>query len=270
MHPMLNIAIRAIRKAGNFIIRQYEILNTINYKIHLNKHFIINFEKKITNIIIEIIHKSYPLHNFITTRNNCNYTQKNNHIQWVIDPLNNINNFIKKFPHFATSITIRIKGRTEIVVIYDPIRNELFSANRGGGALLNGCRLRCSINKNLEDTILATYFSETNKQQSIHLLNNLYIKCKDFRYTGSSLLDLAYVAVGRVDGLFATGIKPYSLIGGELIIREAGGLMSDLLGNTNYLVSGNIIAGNAKIIKEISLFFRIYLNSNLNKNQKHN
>ncbi|QOI10936.1 inositol monophosphatase [Blochmannia endosymbiont of Colobopsis nipponica] len=261
MHPMLNIATRAIRKAGNFIIKQYEILDTLSHKINIHKNNILNIKKTTERIIIKTIRESYPAHIFITNKDNCDFTQANNSIEWIIDPLNSVDNFIKQFPHFAISITIRIKGQIEIVVTYDPIRNEIFSASRGRGAQLNSYRSRCSMNTKLNNAILAIFLNKKIKKQiPDDLLKKLYVKCKDFRYTGSPLLDLAYVAVGRVDGLLATGIHPYNLAGGSLIIKESGGLISDLIGDQNYLKSGNVIAGNTKITKEIISFTRIYLN----------
>ncbi|MEG3054411.1 MAG: inositol-1-monophosphatase, partial [Hafnia paralvei] len=173
---------------------------------------------------------------------------------WVVDPLDGTANFIKRLPHFAVSIAVRIKGRTEVAVVYDPMRNELFTATRGQGAQLNGYRLRGAAAKDLDGTILATGFPFKVKQHApayIAILGKLFTQCADFRRTGSAALDLAYVAAGRVDGFFEIGLKPWDFAGGELLVREAGGLVTDFVGGHNYLSSGNIIAGNPRVVKAI-------------------
>ncbi|TFT80258.1 inositol-1-monophosphatase, partial [Proteus mirabilis] len=174
--------------------------------------------------IIEIIRKSYPKHTIITEESG-ELLGEDHDIQWVIDPLDGTTNFIKRLPHFSVSIAVRIKGRTEVAVVYDPMRNELFSAVRGQGAQLNGYRLRGSNARDLDGAVLATGFPFKAKQHSaayMNMLTKLFVPCADFRRTGSAALDLAYVAAGRVDGFFEIGLKPWDFLAGELIAREAG------------------------------------------------
>lgn len=172
----------------------------------------------------------------------------------MIDPLDGTANFIKRFPHFSVSIAVRIKGRTEVAVVYDPMRNELFTATRGQGAQPNGYRLRGTSAKDLDGTILATGFPFKAKQHApayINLIGKLFTQCADFRRTGSAALDLAYVAAGRVDGFFEIGLKPWDFAAGELLVREAGGVVTDFVGGHNSFSSGNVVAGNPRVVKAL-------------------
>ncbi|UVK77154.1 MAG: inositol-phosphate phosphatase [Sodalis sp. Fle] len=252
MHPMLNIAIRAARKAGDLIAKYYETPDGVDASPQGNNDFTgANIEREAERLIIEIIHKFYPLHTIIGKKYG-ELIDENHDVKWIIIPLDGTINFIKRFPHFAVSIAVRIKGHTEIAVIYDPIRNELFSANRGQGAQLNGYRLRGSTARDLNNAILAINFPFKQKQDSpsyIMLLSKLFIQCADFRCSGSNALDLAYIAAGRIDGFFKIILKPCDCFGGELLVREAGGLVTDFKGGHNYLLSGNLVSGNPRMVK---------------------
>ena len=253
MHPMLNIAIRAARKAGNLIAKNYETPDAVETTQKGSNDFVTNVDRDAEHLIIETIRKSYPKHTIISEERG-ELVGEDHDIQWVVDPLDGTANFIKRLPHFAVSIAVRIKGRTEVAVVYDPMRNELFTATRGQGAQLNGYRLRGTTAKDLDGTILATGFPFKVKQHApayIAILGKLFTQCADFRRTGSAALDLAYVAAGRVDGFFEIGLKPWDFAGGELLVREAGGLVTDFVGGHNYLSSGNIIAGNPRVVKAI-------------------
>ncbi|UDG81643.1 Inositol-1-monophosphatase [Candidatus Profftia lariciata] len=253
MHPMLNIAIRSARMAGNLIIKNYDFPNARTITQAGKYNFGTNIDRNAECLIIDTIHKSYP-HHIIINAESSNSLSIDHDIQWIINPLDCNTNFIKNFPHFSVSIAVRIKDRTEVAVVYDPMRNELFTATRGQGAQLNGYRLRCTMSKDLDNTILATSYPYTARKKAIiyfSILSKLLTKCTDFRCTGVTSLDLAYVAAGRVDGLFEICLKSWKFIGGELLVREAGGLVTDFLGDHNYLKLGNIIAGNPRIVKAI-------------------
>ncbi|ACX87055.1 inositol-1-monophosphatase [Pectobacterium parmentieri] len=253
MHPMLNIAIRAARKAGNLIAKNYETPDAVEASQKGSNDFVTNVDRDAERLIIEVIRKSYPQHTIIGEE--CGeLAGEDPAVQWVIDPLDGTTNFIKRLPHFAVSIAVRIKGRTEVAVVYDPMRNELFSATRGQGAQLNGYRLRSSTARDLDGTVLATGFPFKLKQHSksyIDIISALFTQCADFRRTGSAALDLAYVAAGRVDGFFEIGLKPWDFAGGELLVREAGGIVTDFVGAHNYMTSGNLVAGNPRVVKAI-------------------
>ncbi|WMQ73117.1 MAG: Inositol-1-monophosphatase [Sodalis sp.] len=251
MHPMLNIAIRAARMAANFIAKHYEIHDAVEASQKGSNDFVTNVDREAERLIVGVICKSYPRHAIIGEESG-ELAGEDTDVQWIIDPLDGTTNFIKRFPHFAVSIAVRIKGRTEVAVVYDPMRNELFTASRGQGAQLNGHRLRVGSARDLDGTILATGFPFKQKQHAnsyIALVSKLFIQCADFRRTGSAALDLAYVAAGRIDGFFEIGLKPWDFAGGELLVREAGGLVTDFTGGHNHTLSGNIVAGNPRIVK---------------------
>lgn len=253
MHPILTIAVRAARKAGNLIAKNYETLDTIEASQKGAHDFVTNVDRDAEHLIIEVIRKSYPQHTIVTEERG-ELIGEDQNVQWVIDPLDGTSNFIKRFPHFSVSIAVRIKGRTEAAVVYDPMRNELFTASRGQGAQLNGYRLRGTHAKDLDGTILATGFPFKHKQHAapyIKVIGTLFTQCADFRRTGSAALDLAYVAAGRVDGFFEIGLKPWDFAAGELLVRESGGLVTDFIGGHNYFSSGNVVAGNPRVVKAI-------------------
>lgn len=267
MHPMLNIAVRAARKAGNLIAKSYETPDSVEASQKGSNDFVTNIDKEAERLIIEVIRKSYPKHTIITEEAG-ELAGEDQDVQWVIDPLDGTTNFIKRLPHFSVSIAVRIKGRTEVAVVYDPMRNELFSAVRGQGAQLNGYRLRGSNARDLDGTILATGFPFKQKQYAttyINIIGKLFTQCADFRRTGSAALDLAYVAAGRVDGFFEIGLKPWDFAAGELLARESGSLVCDFTGGHNYLLTGNIVAGNPRMVRSMLALMRDELSEALKR-----
>ncbi|MFI4819159.1 MAG: inositol monophosphatase family protein [Enterobacterales bacterium] len=254
MNPIINIAIRAARKAGDLINRFYESIDFLNKKKNNNIYYINHISKLVKNLIISIINKSYPDHSILGYKKT---KIQNKEIQWIIIPIDSKINFIKKFPHFAVSISLIIKNITELSVIYDPIKNEMFTASRGYGAYLNGFRIRVGLNKNLDETIISSKFSFSNKKNCkiyLNLFKKIFSNNNYLRSTGSTSLDLSYVASGKIDGYFEMFINPIYFISGDLIIRESGGLLTDFLGESNYLISNNIIAGNSKIIRSLMYY----------------
>lgn len=253
MHPMLNIAIRAARKAGNHIAKSLENADKIESTQKGNNDFVTNVDKEAEALIIAIIQSSYPEHSIITEESGL-IEGKDKDVQWIIDPLDGTNNFVKGLPHFSVSIAVRLNGKTEVACVYDPMLNELFTAQRGAGAQLNNARIRVKGLKDLQGTILATGFPFKQKQHSeayLNILSSLFVECADFRRTGSAALDLCYLASSRVDGYFELGLKPWDMAAGELIAREAGAILTDFAGNTNYMQSGNIVASSARGVKAI-------------------
>ncbi|AFP85208.1 inositol-1-monophosphatase [secondary endosymbiont of Ctenarytaina eucalypti] len=251
MHPMLNIAIRAVRKAGNVITKYYELPDAVETHQKGENDFVTNVAREAERLIIEVIRRCFPHHSIIGEELG-ELVGTDTDVRWIIDPLDGTTNFIKRFPHFSVSLAVCIKDRTEVAVVYDPMRNEMFTASRGQGAQLNGYRLRSSAARNLDGIILATGFPFKQKKYAnnyMSLVSQLFVKCADFRRTGSAALDLAYVAAGRVDGFFEIGLHPWDFAGGELLVREAGGLVTDFMGNHNYLLSGNLVAGNPSVVK---------------------
>ena len=267
MHPMLTIAVRAARKAGNLIAKNYETPDAVEASQKGTNDFVTNVDRDAEHLIIDVIRKSYPQHSIVSEERG-ELIGEDRDVQWVIDPLDGTANFIKRFPHFSVSIAVRIKGRTEVAVVYDPMRNELFTATRGQGAQLNGYRLRGTNAKDLDGTILATGFPFKVKQHAtpyINIVGKLFTQCADFRRTGSAALDLAYVAAGRVDGFFEIGLKPWDFAAGELLVREAGGLVTDFVGGHNHFRSGNVVAGNPRVVKAMLATMREELSEALKR-----
>ncbi|MDW6092078.1 inositol-1-monophosphatase [Vibrio rhizosphaerae] len=253
MHPMLNIAIRAARKAGNHIAKSLENAEKIQSTQKGTNDFVTNVDQEAESIIVDVIKNSYPEHVIIAEENGV-IEGKDKDVQWIIDPLDGTTNFLKGLPHFSVSIAVRIKGKTEVACVYDPMLNELFTAQRGAGAQLNSSRIRVNALKDLQGTVLATGFPFKQKQHAesyLKIVSSLFNECADFRRTGSAALDLCYVAANRVDGYFELGLKPWDMAAGELIAREAGAIVTDFAGGTEYVKSGNIVASSAKGTKAI-------------------
>ena len=245
MHPMLNIAVRAARKAGNLIAKHYETPDSVETSQKGSNDFVTNVDKAAEAIIIETIRKSYPQHTIITEESG-EHAGEEQDVQWVIDPLDGTTNFVKRLPHFSVSI----------------------AAPRGQGAQLNVYRLRGSNARDLDGTIIATGFPFKAKQHAttyMNILGNMFTECADFRRTGSAALDLAYVAAGRVDGYFEIALKPWDFAAGELIAREAGAIVCDFTGGHNYLLTGNIVAGNPRVVKAMLANMREQLSDALKR-----
>ncbi|WP_105903355.1 inositol-1-monophosphatase [Vibrio gangliei] len=267
MHPMLNIAIRAARVAGNHIAKSLENTDKIESTQKGQNDFVTNIDKEAELLIIDTIKKSYPDHCIVGEEGGA-VDGKDTDVQWIIDPLDGTTNFMKGFPHFSVSIAVRMRGKTEVACVYDPIRNELFTAQRGSGAQLNNARLRVNPIKDLNGAILATGFPFKQKQHSesyIKIVGGLFTECADFRRSGSAALDLCYLAAGRVDGYFELGLKPWDIAAGELIAREAGAILTDFAGGTNYLASGNIVGSSARGVKSILKHVREHANEGMMK-----
>lgn len=267
MHPMLNIAVRAARSAGKVIVRSLEQFDKVEIESKGSNDFVTSVDISAEEAIIETIRKSYPDHTIIGEESGV-LTGSDDNVQWIIDPLNGTTNFIKGIPHFAVAIAIKVKGKLDQSVIYDPIRGELFTASRGKGAQLNNTRIRVKASKTLSGTILATGFPVRHKQHTaayMSMFSSLFDQCSDMRHAGSPALDLAYVAAGRVDGFFEIGLKPWDTAAGELLIIEAGGLVTDFTGGHNHATSGNIATANTRLLKEVLKTIRPHLGAALSK-----
>ncbi|WP_394130987.1 inositol-1-monophosphatase [Shewanella maritima] len=267
MHPMLTIATRAARAAGQTIMRAFTDLDRIEISTKGTNDFVTSVDKEAEAAIIYQIRKSYPDHTIVGEEEGENRGENKDYV-WIVDPLDGTTNFVRGIPHFAVSIALQYKGKTEVAVVYDPIRDELFSAVRGNGAKLNDFRLRVTNNNDLENTIIATGFPFKARQHTesyMNILGAVFPLCADLRRAGSAALDLAYVAAGRMDGYFEIGLKPWDIAAGDLICREAGGTVTDFTGNHNYLVSGNIVAGSPKITSKLVKTMRPLLNDGLKR-----
>jgi myo-inositol-1(or 4)-monophosphatase len=249
MHPMLNIATRAARKAGDIIARFSATVDTLTISNKAENDFVSEVDHLAEQAIIQIILKAYPDHGILAEESG---GQSGNEYQWVIDPLDGTTNFLHGFPQYAVSIGLRLKGRMEVAVVYDPIKQEMFTASRGRGAHLNGKRMRVSNRSSLKGALLGTgipFRNTDNLDSYLAMLRALLPGTAGVRRAGSAALDLAYVAAGRLDGFWEYGLNPWDMAAGILLIEEAGGIVSDFQGGFDYFESGNVVTGNPRILK---------------------
>ncbi|KMT64713.1 inositol-1-monophosphatase [Catenovulum maritimum] len=267
MHPMLTIAVRAARKAGHVIARGFSELDRITISNKTDNDFVTNIDNEAEAAIIATIRQSYPNHSFIGEEGGHQPGEDKDFV-WVIDPLDGTTNFARGVPHFAVSIALQVKGKTEVAVIYDPIRDELFTAVKGAGAQLNEFKIRAANKKEMTGTLLATGFPFKAKQHFDAYMGTFGAMFKlggDIRRAGSAALDLAYVAAGRIDVYWELGLKPWDIAAGDLIVREAGGMMTDFVGGHNYLKSGNIVCGNGRLVGQTLKEIKPFLTDELKK-----
>ncbi len=265
MQPMLNIAIRAARSAGDYISRQVNNIPNLEIESKDSNDFVTEVDRQAEVRIIETLLKAYPDHSILAEESG---QQGDSEYQWIIDPLDGTTNFLHGFPHFAVSIALKHKGRLDQAVIYDPMKQELFTASKGDGATLNNRRIRVTKPVSIEGALLGTGFPFRNKQhfpvfQSIFA--DFFTQASDVRRAGSAALDLAYVAAGRLDAFWEMGLQPWDMAAGALLIREAGGLIGDFSGNDQYLETGNIVAGNPKIFADLTRKLQPHLTPELKK-----
>jgi myo-inositol-1(or 4)-monophosphatase len=263
MHPMLNIAVRAARSAGNIIIRNMDRLDQLTVQTKNHNDFVSEVDRQAEQEIIHILRKAYPGHGILAEESGA---RTGDGYEWIIDPLDGTTNFLHGFPQFAVSIALRHKGRLEQAVIYDPLRQELFTATRGAGAHLNDRRIRVASRRTLEGSLLGTGFPIRQQQHLddyLGMFRVLFPQTAGVRRAGSAALDLAYVACGRLDGFWEIGLSIWDMAAGVLLIQEAGGLSGDLSGGHDYLKHGNIVSANPKLFPLILKAIRPYVTGTL-------
>lgn len=248
MHPMLTTAFKAARKAGDLILRSLERLDTINPTLKGRHDFVTDIDKKAEKDILAVLQKAYPDHTFLGEETGQHRGQAD--CVWIIDPLDGTHNYLRGLPHFSISIAFQYKGKIQHGLVYDPIRQELFTATRGEGARLNDRRLRVSSTLHLDKALIGTGFPVRQPVQLpeyLACISQLVPKISNLRCSGSAALDLCYVAAGRLDSFIEIGLHIWDIAAGSLIIKEAGGLVGDWQGGEHYLEKGSIIAANPKI-----------------------
>jgi myo-inositol-1(or 4)-monophosphatase len=251
MHPMLTIAVKAARRAGNIINRASLDLDRLTVRQKSQNDFVSEVDQAAEDAIIEILLESYPSHQILAEESGSRGASE---FQWIIDPLDGTTNFLHGFPQYSVSIALLHKGVLTHAVVYDPARNDLFTASKGCGAYLNDRRLRVSKEKQLKEALIGTgfpYRDFTHIDAYLGMFRDLIQKTAGLRRPGSAALDLAYIAAGRFDGFFEIALNPWDIAAGCLLVQEAGGLVGDFEGNEHYLQSGNIIAGNPKIFGQL-------------------
>lgn len=246
---MLNIGIRAVRSAADQVVRCMDQLQGIVITEKSRNDFVTEVDKRAEQIIIETIHRAYPDHAILAEESGA---RGNSQYQWVIDPLDGTTNFLHGFPQFSISVALKYKDVLDQAIIYDPLRQELFTASRGAGAYLDDRRIRVSRQSSLEGALIGTGFpfrAIDRLDAYLETFRKLTPLAAGIRRPGSAALDLAYVACGRLDGFWEYGLEQWDIAAGALLIREAGGYASDIDNDNPAIDSGDIVAGNPTIHK---------------------
>jgi myo-inositol-1(or 4)-monophosphatase len=251
MQPILNIAVKAARRAGDLIIKSLSRLDSLDVSTKGRNDFVTEIDRQAEQDIITTIRRMHPDHAILAEESGRSGRDEN---LWIIDPLDGTTNFLHGNPVFSVSIAFERRGRLEHAVVYDPLRQEFFTASRGEGAQLEGRKIRVSKQKELEGALIGTGFPYRANakwlEPYISMLRVVMLSAAGVRRPGSAALDLAYVAAGRLDGFWEIGLAPWDTAAGTLLIIEAGGLVGTLTG-AEYLQGGNIISGNPKVYAEL-------------------
>jgi myo-inositol-1(or 4)-monophosphatase len=246
MHPYLNIGIQAARRAGKVITRYYEQLDASKISEKGLRDLVTVADQSAEKVIIETILKAYPAHNILGEEGGLRPGfYPGDEWTWIIDPIDGTMNFVHGFPQFAVSIGIQRGDQLEHAIIYDPLSQDLFTASRGEGAQRNDRRIRASAQDGFKNALIALDFSSPKLVQAV------FDQGADVRKNGCAALNLAYIAAGRIDGFIEDGLKPWDVAAGILIVREAGGFVTDFQGENESLKNGEIIAGTRKVHAEL-------------------
>jgi myo-inositol-1(or 4)-monophosphatase len=254
LHPMLNIAVKAARAAGSVINRAALDLEVLKVGSKGPNDFVSEVDRNAEAVIIETLLEAYPGHGILAEESGREHGAKNSEFVWIIDPLDGTTNFLHGFPVYAVSIALAHRGQVQQAVVYDPTRNDLFFASKGRGAFLNDRRLRVSKRTRLSDSLIGTGFpfrKGDNFKRYVKMFETVMQSCAGLRRPGAAALDLCYVAAGYYDGFFETGLNPWDVAAGSLIITEAGGLIGNFTGDSDYLYQREVVAGNPKVYGQL-------------------
>lgn len=253
MHPLLNVAVMSARRAGSTLIKKMVNLEKLRIEQKGHNDYVSDADRAAEKAVIDCILKHYPDHAILAEESGA---QGESDTVWIIDPLDGTTNYLHGFPVFAVSIGVQINGRMEHGVVYDPLRQELFTASRGQGAHLEGRRIRVSGQEQLERALVGTGFpfrqADKEIQPYLDMLGKVVRNTSGVRRPGAAALDLAYVAAGRLDAFWETGLAPWDIAAGSLLIREAGGMVTGLDGSETFMESGHILTGTPRIYRELA------------------
>ncbi|MEI8326957.1 MAG: inositol monophosphatase family protein, partial [Betaproteobacteria bacterium] len=236
--PMLNVATRAARAAGAIINRAALDVEAVRISQKQINDFVTEVDHASEKVIIETLLGAYPGHGILAEESGSTHGARDSECVWIIDPLDGTTNFIHGFPVYCVSIALAVRGKVEQAVIFDPSRNDLFTATRGRGAYCNDRRLRVSKRIRLGDCLLSTGFpfrAGDNFQSYLNMMGEVMQATAGLRRPGAAALDLAYVAAGFTDGFFEKGLQPWDVAAGSLLVTEAGGLVGNFTGEANFL-----------------------------------
>ena len=253
MHALLNVAVMAARRAGAVLGRNFNKRDKLTVEKKGHNDYVTSADLAAEKAIIDVIHKHYPDHAILAEESG---VQGDSDHVWIIDPLDGTTNYLHGFPVFGISIALQIEGRLEHAVVYEPMREELFTASRGAGAQLDGHKIRVSGNKDLERSLIGTGFPYRQADEELEpylaMLAKVIKNTSGVRRPGSAALDLCSVACGRLDAFWETGLKSWDLAAGTLIIREAGGIVSALDGAENHMETGHVLTGSPRIYRGLA------------------
>jgi len=254
LHPMLNVAIKAARAAGAIINRAALDVDLLKVNMKGPNDFVSEVDRAAEAAIIEILLQAYPDHGILAEESGNSHGNRTSEFQWIIDPLDGTTNFLHGLPIYAVSIGLAHRDVVQQAVVYDPARNDLFFASRGRGAFLNDRRLRVSKRINLSDALVGTGFPfrrGDDFERYLQMMQSVMQRCAGVRRPGAAALDLCYVAAGWYDGFFETGLNPWDVAAGSLMVTEAGGLIGNFTGESRFLHEREVVAGNPKIYGQL-------------------
>ena len=254
MHPMLNTAVKAARKAGAIINRASLDIDLVQVSTKGRSDFVTEVDRAAEEAIIDTLRTAYPQHGILAEESGASTPDGGDEYTWIIDPLDGTTNFIHGFPQYAVSIALQHRGQLTQGVVYDPTRNELFTASKGRGAFLNDRRIRVSRRTQLRECLIGTGFPFRSLEQIdayLRMFKRITEETAGIRRPGAAALDLAYVACSRLDGFWELGLSAWDMAAGALLIVEAGGFVGDLDGEAHYLTQGNIVCGNPKVFPQL-------------------
>ncbi|TCS36070.1 myo-inositol-1(or 4)-monophosphatase [Paucimonas lemoignei] len=255
MHPMLNTAVKAARRGASVINRASFDIDRLKVTEKQQNDFVTEVDRAAEQAIIEVLQTAYPDHAILAEESgpSANLHDENENV-WIIDPLDGTTNFIHGFPQYCVSIALQQRGQITQAVVYDPTRNDLFTATKGGGAFLNEKRIRVAKRDKMAEALIGTGFPYRDMQgldEYINMFRVMTQKCAGLRRPGAAALDLAYVACGRLDGFFEKGLQPWDVAAGSLLVTEAGGIVGDFKGESEYIYKGDVLAGSPRIFGQL-------------------
>ncbi len=254
LHPMLNVAIKAARAAGAIINRAALDVESVRVSQKQVNDFVTEVDHASEQVIIETLLTAYPGHGIWGEETGRTHGAQDSEFVWIIDPLDGTTNFIHGFPVYCVSIALAVKGKVEQAVIYDPTRNDLFTATKGRGAYLNERRIRVSKRTQMSQCLVSTGFpfrKGDNFPAYLAMMSEVMQRTAGLRRPGAAALDLAYVAAGFTDGFFETGLSPWDVAAGSLLVTEAGGLVGNFTGEADFLEQKECLAGNPRIYGQL-------------------
>jgi myo-inositol-1(or 4)-monophosphatase len=251
---MLNVAVKAARAAGNLINRAALDVEAVRINQKQINDFVTEVDHAAEQVIIETLLAAYPGHGILAEESGSEHGAKDSEYVWIIDPLDGTTNFIHGFPFYCVSIALAVQGKIEQAVVYDPTRNDLFTATKGRGAYMNERRIRVSKRVRLNECLISTGFPfrpGDNFKNYLGMMSDLMPKLAGMRRPGAAALDMAYVAAGFTDGFFETGLNPWDMAAGSLLITEAGGLVGNFTGEADFLDQKECMAGNPRVYGQL-------------------